>query len=327
MPNEFKIRNGLIVTDSGSTVLAVDGASGRLFSVDDTLSGSLFSVNTAAGLPVMEAFSDNTVRIGQFGRRVLFVSQSFVGIGKETGLNTTLDVSGSFGVTGSVFLPSLISQPTNTNVVTINITTGQLAYTASSALGGGSGVSSNISMGSVTASVSSTNPTASFRVTSGSNTLLTLTKDARVVIGTPGEFIDYQLEVSGAIKADYLYCDSNGSIASSLYGIGQLLTDATEQPVVYLESTWNTTAAARGIEYRVTNTASSGSSKLLNLFVDSVSMFNVNRAGVAQVNQALALPPQSPLPSDVPTGSIASSGSGADCKPYFWNGSTWTPLF
>jgi hypothetical protein len=182
-------------------------------------------------------------------------------------------------------------------------------------------------MESVTASVSSTNPTASFRVTSGSNTLLTLTKDARVVIGTPGEFIDYQLEVSGAIKADYLYCNSNGSIASSLYGIGQLLEGGTEQPVVYLESTWNTTAAARGIEYRVTNTASSGSSKLLNLFVDSVSMFNVNRAGVAQVNQALALPPQSPLPSDVPTGSIASSGSGADCKPYFWNGSTWTPLF
>jgi hypothetical protein len=114
-------------------------------------------------------------------------------------------------------------------------------------------ISSYIATGSITASVNA-DPTASFKVTSGSRTLLTLTNDAKVVIGTPGEFIDYQLEVSGAIKADYLYCNSNGSIASSLYGIGQLLTGGAEQPVVYLESTWNTTAAARGIEYRVTNT-------------------------------------------------------------------------
>jgi len=55
-------------------------------------------------------------------------------------------------------------------------------------------------------------------------------------------------------------------------------------------------------------------------------MFNVNRAGVVQINQALVLPPQNPLPSDVPIGSIASSGSGVNCKPYFWNGTTWTSM-
>jgi len=86
---------------SGSNVFTVDGTSGRLFQVDDSLSGSLFSVNTAAGLPVIEAFSDNTVRIGQFGQKVLFVSQSKVGVGTETPV-TNLDVSGSVRITNGL---------------------------------------------------------------------------------------------------------------------------------------------------------------------------------------------------------------------------------
>ena len=120
MPNEFKVKNGLLVDQgganitgssaisgsvnilsSGSGVFTVDGTSGRLFSIDDSLSGSLFSVNTAAGLPVIEAFSDNTIRVGQYGQRALFVSQSKVGIGKESALNGNLDVSGSVTITGS----------------------------------------------------------------------------------------------------------------------------------------------------------------------------------------------------------------------------------
>jgi hypothetical protein len=50
-------------------------------------------------------------------------------------------------------------------------------------------------------------------------------------------------------------------------------------------------------------------------------------SGSVQISQVLVLPPQDPLPIGVPTGSFAVSGSEVDCKPYFWNGSTWTPLF
>jgi hypothetical protein len=50
----------------------------------------------------MEAFSDNTVRIGQYGTQALFVSKSRVGIGKETQINSILDVSGSVSITGSL---------------------------------------------------------------------------------------------------------------------------------------------------------------------------------------------------------------------------------
>lgn len=89
---------------SGSNLFTIDGSVGRLFVVDDSLSGSLYSVNTIAGLPIIEAFSDNTVRIGQYGQRALFVSQSRVGFGKETSLNGIIDISGNTTTTGSLLV-------------------------------------------------------------------------------------------------------------------------------------------------------------------------------------------------------------------------------
>jgi cytoskeletal protein CcmA (bactofilin family) len=102
MANEFKVRKSLVVNGSGSVLLDVQGSQGQLFSITDSLSGSLFAVKDISGMPVMEAFSDNTVRMGQFGQRALYVSQSRVGIGKETALNANLDISGSATVTGSL---------------------------------------------------------------------------------------------------------------------------------------------------------------------------------------------------------------------------------
>jgi hypothetical protein len=49
--------------------------------------------------------------------------------------------------------------------------------------------------------------------------------------------------------------------------------------------------------------------------------------GSIRASDILVITPQSPLPSSRPTGSFAVSGSGVDCKPYFYNGSTWTALF
>jgi hypothetical protein len=172
MPQEFKVKNGLLVdqgganitgssaisgalsiASSGSSLFTVDGAAGRLFSVDDSLSGSLFSVNTIAGLPVMEAFSDNTVRIGQYGKKGLYVSQSSVGIGKEGALNASLDVSGSATVSGSLRV--------------------SLEPSAS----------------------------AAFRVSSGSNTLLNVNSPGRLWLGN-GTFVDagYQADIQGSTR-------------------------------------------------------------------------------------------------------------------------------
>jgi hypothetical protein len=140
MPNEFKVKNGLIVdrgginitgsssisgslgiNSSGSNLLTVDGVSGRLFTVDDSFTGSLFSVNTVAGLPIIEAFSDNTVRIGQHGQRAFFVSQSNVGFGKETSIGAKVDVSGSVLVTGSLSVTETIIVPAATGRIGVGV--------------------------------------------------------------------------------------------------------------------------------------------------------------------------------------------------------------
>lgn len=60
----------LTVIGSGSSttlpLFSVQGSSGELFSVTDSLTGSLFSVNDISGLPILEVFSDNTILMGSY---------------------------------------------------------------------------------------------------------------------------------------------------------------------------------------------------------------------------------------------------------------------
>ena len=109
-----------VLTAQGSTadgtLFNVLGTSGQLFTVTDGLSGSLFSVNTISGLPVIEAFSDFSFVAGQYGVNNLYVGDSKVGImtgtpqatldvagGAIIGGNTT--ISGSTVITGSLTIP------------------------------------------------------------------------------------------------------------------------------------------------------------------------------------------------------------------------------
>jgi hypothetical protein len=84
--------NVLSVQGTGleATIFDVNGPSGQLFSVVDGLSGSLFSVNTISGIPVMEVFSDNTIRMGQYSSPILTVGTSSVTI---TGVSATSPVN------------------------------------------------------------------------------------------------------------------------------------------------------------------------------------------------------------------------------------------
>jgi len=92
--------SSLQIYKSGSTVVDIQGSTGQLFSITDSLTGSLFSVNTVAGLPVIEAFSDNTVNIGKFGTYPI----------KVVATGTLASITGS--ITGS-FTGSLLGSATS----------------------------------------------------------------------------------------------------------------------------------------------------------------------------------------------------------------------
>ena len=103
---------------SGSTgrtnLFAVDGNNGRLFSIDDDLSNSLFSVNTIAGLPVIEAFADNTVNIGKYG------AYSFVATGSgdaRIGSGSVMFVSASGAILMNTSTIATVGGFTNTTLV------------------------------------------------------------------------------------------------------------------------------------------------------------------------------------------------------------------
>ena len=109
---------------SGSVVFSVEGTQGSLFSVDDSLSGSLMSVNDISGLPILEVFSDDRLVVGTYNSNALVVTGSRVGIGTNNPI-AKLQVNGNISAssfTGSVFGTS--SWSTN-------------ALTASYAAGGG----------------------------------------------------------------------------------------------------------------------------------------------------------------------------------------------
>jgi hypothetical protein len=55
-----------IGTDTPTAKFEVSGTSGQLFSVADSLSGTIFSVNDISGIPSIEVIDDGTVRIAEF---------------------------------------------------------------------------------------------------------------------------------------------------------------------------------------------------------------------------------------------------------------------
>ena len=96
MANEFKIKKGLIINGSGSTILDIQGSQGQLFSVTDNLSGSLFTVNDISGLPILQVSSDDSVKLGTFNAEAIKVS----------GSNAIITGSFSGSLSGNAFIQS-----------------------------------------------------------------------------------------------------------------------------------------------------------------------------------------------------------------------------
>ena len=58
------VSESLTVYGSGSTLFEIIGSVGSVFSIDDSLSGSLMAISDISGIPQFEVFSDGIVTIG-----------------------------------------------------------------------------------------------------------------------------------------------------------------------------------------------------------------------------------------------------------------------
>ena len=67
--------------------LSFVGTTGSLFSIADSVTGSLMSVNDASGLPILEVFDTDKVVMGQYNQNTLVVNGTQVGIGTGSPTN------------------------------------------------------------------------------------------------------------------------------------------------------------------------------------------------------------------------------------------------
>lgn len=85
---------------------AVEGNNGRLFTVTDQLTGTIFSVSDISGLPLMTIYSDvssNTTKIGTYNQNAFVVYNTNVGIGIATPTQEKLTVAGNVSAQGGYY--------------------------------------------------------------------------------------------------------------------------------------------------------------------------------------------------------------------------------
>lgn len=98
-------------TDNGT--LSFEGSSGQLFSITNSLSGTIFSVNDVSGIPSIEVDDDGTIRFAEFAGNV------GIGIASPT---EKLHVNGNILATGEVTAYSDARIKDNIKIVTDSLT-------------------------------------------------------------------------------------------------------------------------------------------------------------------------------------------------------------
>jgi len=123
-----------------------------------------------------------------------------------------LNVSGSLVATSSIFFPGLTTT-NQSNVVTINTATGQLYYTASSALGGGSSVNT----GSLLVTASAYNTTIVFTKGDGSTFDVTISQSGSIATASYALYAENAGSASYALSASWAPQGPISVTGSTLY--------------------------------------------------------------------------------------------------------------
>jgi hypothetical protein len=81
------------VTSTGS--LSFEGTTGQLFSITDSMSGTIYSVNDVSGIPSIEVLDTGLVKLAQYSGNIVLGSATDTGLAK-------LQVTGAISATGTI---------------------------------------------------------------------------------------------------------------------------------------------------------------------------------------------------------------------------------
>jgi len=123
-------------TENGT--LSFEGSAGQLFSITNSLSGTIFSVNDVSGIPSIEVLDTGLVKFAQYSGNVL------IGTGTDNGTDK-LQVAGTISATGTV------TAPTFSGALSGNATTATTLQTARTIGGVSFNGSANINLPGVNA--------------------------------------------------------------------------------------------------------------------------------------------------------------------------------
>ena len=148
-------------TENGT--LSFEGSAGQLFSITNSLSGTIFSVNDVSGIPSIEVLDTGLVKFAQYSGNVL------IGTGTDNGTNK-LQVAGTISATGTV------TAPTFSGALSGNATTATTLQTARTIGGVSFNGSANINLPGVN--------TAGNQSTTGNAATATTLQTTRAINGT-----------------------------------------------------------------------------------------------------------------------------------------------
>ena len=193
---KFESSGVLGLTSLGTGVtdkFTIDGSNGRLFTVNNTVTGSIFSVNDVAGLPIVEVFSDDRVVMGKYASDALVVSGSGVSFANVPTVSGNPIMTGVSSEDVDTLATVTARGATTSTDLTLN---GNITVASSKHIGIGATLASiqfgDGSIGNETADVSFvTNSDGEFTFHRGAN---------KLIMGTDHNFVDGEIFVNDGLR-------------------------------------------------------------------------------------------------------------------------------
>lgn len=216
----------LTVYPTNGGTLSFDGSTGQLFSVTNSMSGTIFSANDVSGIPSIEVLDTGLVKIAQYSGNVILGSATDTGFAK-------LQVTGNIRVSAGT-----------TNFIHIGQDTGATPYNSIS-LNGNTTDSGNMGMtgggnSDTTLYINSTG-NITFRTNSFGQTPLTLTSAGASILGNTalhaGNYSSYALPLSGGTLTGKLRI--NGDLWGPAGDYAALVIRGTYPSMIYRSTTDN----------------------------------------------------------------------------------------